>query len=143
MTHRVYQMIATIGVLGMAMAATSASAVAATGDSIALSRSGDIQARGAGVTIIVTYSCLSSESFQFGGVSITETVHGGIAGGFGSFSGACDGKFHTVKVALSAQPGGKPFVKGTAFATASLSTFNQVTGTQSGAQTYRTITLSK
>ena len=142
MTHRVYQLVATIGVLGMTMAATSASAVAATGDSIALSAKGAIQARGAAVTIALTYSCLSSESFEFGVVSITETARGGTAGGSGGFSGTCDGKFHTVKVAVSAQPGGKPFVKGTAFASASLGTFNQVTGTQSGAQTSRTITLS-
>jgi hypothetical protein len=143
MTHRVYQLVATIGVLGMTMAATSASAVAATGDSIAHSAKGVIQARGAGVTIALTYSCLSSESFQGGNVSITETARGGIAGGFGGFSGTCDGEFHTVNVAVSAQPGGKPFVKGTAFASASFSTFDQVTGNQSGAQTSRTITLSK
>jgi hypothetical protein len=144
MTHRAYQIMATIGVLGMTMAATYASAVAATSDSVALSAKGDIQARGAGITVAVTYSCPTTEASPSVGVQVSETVRGGIAGGFGGFSGsACDGKLHTVTVPISAQPGGKAFATGPAFAIASLSTFNPITGPGPGAQTFRTIALSK
>ncbi len=144
MAHRVRQLVATVGVLGVGTVATGVPAIAATRDSVAVGHTGEIHARGAGLTLAVTYSCPSGEMGPFIGVQVTETVRGGIAGGFGSVSGsACDGRAHTVKVALSAQPGGMPFVPGTAFAVASLQTFNPTTGPGPGAQTHRTIALSR
>lgn len=77
-------------------------------------------AKGAAVTVPVQVTCNATDFAQVA-VQVTERVGKQIASGFGSAPVACTGGHQTLLVTVTATgSGGKPFVKGQAFASADL-----------------------
>jgi hypothetical protein len=87
---------------------------------IVLQSPAHLVANGAAVAVPINYTCFGT-SFPSIEVNVTERVGNGIAsGGIGLNNATCSGEIQSITVDVPASPGGRAFVKGDAFATASI-----------------------
>jgi hypothetical protein len=113
-------MFAGLGLGVVAALVTASPSLAASVANAELLPTGTIDARGAAVTISVTYTCSTADqpwSSVYG--QITETVGNKVAHAYVSANTICDGAEHTVDLTGTAQD--VPFKVGTAFVQGSVS----------------------
>jgi hypothetical protein len=100
-----------------------------------------LTAKGAAVDVFVTSECSGPLGTTASiGVGFTERVASGLATGAGGTTVGCTGTSQTTLVVVTAQPGSKPFKKGTALMNAGISActpdFNSCAGQQVGPTTF-------